>query len=441
MPVYSNLVGEEYERWLALRLREQRMQRGWTLKQVAMRVSASISSLSAIENGHASPDLELIVRLTEAYGISLETLFTHGNARHYCISRREELNAHAPAPLKLVSRSRRAVTKYHNRLWPLADAFAGKYIEPFEIEIQPARDDELQFISHTHEEFVFVLRGSIEVLIKTSQRVVRQRLGPGDCMYFWSYLPHCIRSTRPEAGRSVHVLSSLNEPVDSETADGNSGPVIYMKEAQVKSSIQQVADRIISVRKARGMSAADLARSLGVNVRRLARIERGQGPISFKLLLHVCRALRKTPDYFLVTVGAPKVCHVVDRAAELRKRQQRDLAHSEKCLFKASAVALAASFDRKSMLPFLVTLNASRKRLGEMEHHRGQEFLYVLNGEVDLTTTENGQPTVLRLSPGDSCLLDASVPHCVAAASLSPYDSPRAQLLAVRYDSTKMRHH
>ena len=67
-------------------------------------------------------------------------------------------------------------------------------------------------------------------------------------MYFWSYLPHCIRSTSDERARSVHVLSSLDEPVDSETADWVSGPVIYMMEAPFKTPIERL-DRIVSLRR------------------------------------------------------------------------------------------------------------------------------------------------------------------------------------------------
>jgi transcriptional regulator with XRE-family HTH domain/uncharacterized RmlC-like cupin family protein len=433
------MVGDEHARRLAVRLREARAQRGWTLKDLASRVSASVATLSSIENLRASPDIELLVRLSEVFGTSLESLCSPRNAEYFCVSRRAEVSTQPPAPLWMIGKRGKATMKYHNRLWPLADAFVGKYIEPFEIEVQPLPDEQTQFISHTHEEFLFVLHGRIEVLIKTGQTVVRERLKPGDCIYFWSYLPHCIRSVTAEPARTLHVLSALNEPVDSETAEGASGRVICMKEALVKGPVEQIGARMASVRRARGMSAADLARRLGISLRRLARIERGAGSMSFKLLLDVCRTFRKPPDYFLVTVVAPQVCSFVDRAAALRQapRQPFDRTDEGKCLSKGSAVALASGFPRKAMRPYLVTLGPPPRQPRKLETHPFQEFAYVLNGEVELTVKQNDQSVVTTLSPGDSCFLDSAMPHSFAAASVSPYDSPHAHVLVVRSESSR----
>src|SRR4029450_8160890 len=127
MPVYPSLIGDEHSRRLALRLREARRQHGWALQDLAARGSVSLSTLSAIENERVSPDVELLLRLSEVFGTSIETLCCDGNAEHYCVSRRNEVSTHAPAPLGLIGKQRRAATEYHNRLWPLADAFVGKY--------------------------------------------------------------------------------------------------------------------------------------------------------------------------------------------------------------------------------------------------------------------------------------------------------------------------
>jgi len=437
MPVYSHLVGDDIARHVASRIRDERRRCGWTLKDLAARVPASIATLSAVENHQVSVDVDLLFRLSEAFGTPLDSLLTAASASHFQITRRAQLEAHPPAPLKVVSRTRRGVTAYHNRLWPLADAFVGKYIEPFEIEIQPVRDDELRFISHTHEEFIFVLSGRLEVLVKSPQGLVRERLGPGDCMYFWSYLPHCIRSTTGKPARSVHVLSALDGPVDSETADWVSGPIIYMMEAPLRNPVEQIADRIVSLRRARGMSAAKFAKHIGVSARRLARVERGKGPISLKLLLHICRTVRKPPDYFFGSAALPGICHFVDRAAHLRRnghRRSDDLPIGQCFGMGATAgSALAAGFDRRRMFPYLVSLDGSRMRAARLNEHQGQEFVYVLKGQVSLTTERHGMPVTHVMSPGDSCLLDSVMPHTFAASSLSPYEPARAELLAVHW--------
>ena len=439
MPVYSHLVEEDLVQQVAMRIRNERRRCGWTLKELAARVPASIATLSAIENAQASTDIGLLFQLAEAFGVPPQQLLFRSKTSHFEITRRTAIEAHPPAPLKVVSRTRRGVTPYHNRLWPLADAFVGKYIEPYEIEIQPVRDEELRFISHTHEEFLFVLDGRLEVLIKAPQRIIRERLGPGDCIYFWSYLPHCIRSTTRQPARSVHVLSSLDGPVDSETADWVAGPAIYMMEASFKNPVEQVADRIVSLRRARGMSAAKFAGSLGISSRRLARIERGAGPIPLKLLLHVCRTLRKPPDYFIASAGVPSVAHTVDRAHELRRRSRRSVTELAVPLCvgpQSTGRMLAGGFQLRQMFPTLVYLDGARERLSRMVRHPGQEFVYVLRGQVILATEHDGNPVSHRLSPGDSCLLDASVAHRYAAAGISPYTSAPAEILVVQWHAS-----
>src|SRR5438093_6553235 len=141
MPVYAHLVGDDVPQQRALRLREERRRCGWTLKELASRVPASVATLSAVENQQVSPDIELLFQLSEALGTSLDSLLFRSKASHFQITRRVDLDPHPPAPLKVVSRTRRAVTAYHNRLLPLAAALLGKYIEPFEIEIQAVRDE------------------------------------------------------------------------------------------------------------------------------------------------------------------------------------------------------------------------------------------------------------------------------------------------------------
>jgi transcriptional regulator with XRE-family HTH domain len=436
MPVYSHLIDQEISRHVAAAIRRERRRCGWTLKDLSTRVPASVATLSAIENHQVSVDVALLLRLTEAFGTSLDALWSSMKASHFQITRRAELEVHPPAPLKVVGRKRRGVTSYHNRLWPLADAFVGKFIEPYEIEVQPIRDDELQFISHTHEEFLFVLEGRMEVLIKSPQRLIRERLGPGDCIYFWSYLPHCIRSTTRRPARSVHVLSAVDGPVDSETADWMSGPVIYMMEAPFRTAIERIADQVVSLRRARGMTVANFASCIGISARRLARVETGSGPLPLKLLLHICRTFRKRPDYFLAGATSPGIAHTVDRALDLHRRPRQKVGNLsvESCIAaEALGHMLAAGFESRRMFPTLIELRGDRARRPRMSTHQGQEFLYVLRGEVSLTTEHDGASVTYRLSPGDSCLMDSSAPHRYVAAGTSPYTSAGADVLALQW--------
>ena len=98
MPVYSHLIDFEISRHVAARIRAERQRCGWTLKDLSMRVPASVATLSAVENHHVSVDIDLLFRLSEAFGTSLDTLLSRTKASHFQITRRADLEVHPPAP-------------------------------------------------------------------------------------------------------------------------------------------------------------------------------------------------------------------------------------------------------------------------------------------------------------------------------------------------------
>lgn len=425
----------EVARNLALRIRDERRRRGWTLNQVASRLSISVATLSAIENQHVSPDVRLLLQISEALDTGLDVLLPRSKAAGVFVTRRADIIARPSASLNVIGRKRRQPTSYHNRLWPLADAFVGRYLDPYEIEIHAMRDDQLRFISHSHEEFLFVLNGRMEVLLKSSKRLLREKLGPGDCMYFASYLPHCVRATGKTPARSVHVLYSLDEPAETEIADSGSGPVVYMLEAPHRSPADEIAGKIGALRRTRGMSALSFAKQLGISVRRLARIERGDGPLSIQLLLHIRRKLRKPLAHFLTSVEAAGDMYAVNRAADLRRHAHVSAAAHRadtKCCGEAVVRPLAAAFRRRGMSPLLVTLKGSRRK-ARLAAHAGQEFVYVLSGAVELRVVNNGEHNVITLSAGDSCLISTPFKHAFSPAPISPYHQPHTQMILVQW--------
>lgn len=59
---------------IAARLREQRLARGWTLEDLAVRAGVSKAMLSKIERGEASPTAMLLGRISGALGMTLGAL-------------------------------------------------------------------------------------------------------------------------------------------------------------------------------------------------------------------------------------------------------------------------------------------------------------------------------------------------------------------------------
>ena len=75
---------------------------------------------------------------------------------------------------------------------------------------------------------------------------------------------------------------------------------------------------------------------------------------------------------------------------------------------------LHPDFPQPGMRPIQVTLFArSVEEYGGLTAHAGEEFLYVLQGSVEIHF--EGRPTE-RLEEGDSILFDSHVPHAYVAA-------------------------
>lgn len=88
----------------------------------------------------------------------------------------------------------------------------------------------------------------------------------------------------------------------------------------------------------------------------------------------------------------------------------------------------------KSIIPIVAELHArSLEEFGELIRHPGEEYAYVLEGEVDLYTSLYA---TVRLKTGDSIYFDSAMGHAYIAASeglcrvLSICTAPEKQLIA-----------
>ena len=80
-PEDSATDNPELDRRLALRLQRLRLQRNWTLDDLALRSQVSRATLSRLERGETSPTASLLNRLCSAHGLSMSRLLAEVEAR------------------------------------------------------------------------------------------------------------------------------------------------------------------------------------------------------------------------------------------------------------------------------------------------------------------------------------------------------------------------
>ena len=85
--------------------------------------------------------------------------------------------------------------------------------------------------------------------------------------------------------------------------------------------------------------------------------------------------------------------------------------------------------QNRQMEPFLVTLTPDERSHVEPNQHEGEEIIFVLEGQVEVSLSDHTDV----LNPGDSIYYDSTLPHVVSC-----YGGEPATILAVIYAKKEM---
>jgi len=184
-----------------------------------------------------------------------------------------------------------------------------------------------------------------------------------------------------------------------------------------------VGERIKNLRELKGLSLNDVSQRTGLSEEMLASIEAEAVAPPLGTLTKLARALEMKMGY-LLTAGEPKP-FVITRKDE-RKPVSRHAAQQQN-KYGYSYLSLSPGMPDRNMEPFLVTLSPSAEDMpGSV--HEGEEFIYVLEGEMEVTIGEHREV----LYPGDAIYYHSSLPHLVKCHQGKP-----TRILAVLFAETK----
>jgi transcriptional regulator with XRE-family HTH domain/quercetin dioxygenase-like cupin family protein len=430
MPVYSSHLVDYRRLGVGRRIREERQKRNLTLRQLAEGIFVSEAKLSNIENDKVSLDLDELERLAKVLETQLGSFFPRTTVQHHLVKRGHEVVAEAPKSRDLVGPDP-GPSKHHNGIWPLADTFVGKHIEPVLAQIRPLPADQLHYIVHDHEEFMFVLKGRVDVSLKTNEGVLTESLEAGDSIYFRSNLPHCNRSRGPEPAEALNVFYSLRGAIDPGDGEFRAPGRRFYRRAVYADAPREASEKIGLLRRSYGLTLVDLANEVGIGARQLAHVESGEKAADLDILLRLARHFRRPIEYFFSTTLESQPYHFIQRGSEMQ-----DVAvhrwRGESAARRTGGDAyrpLALGFPDRGVHPCYVQVAAADDRRIPHEH-AGEEFIYVLQGELEFITYAP-EEHVEVLYPGDSLFLDSSVPHLLRGRSRNPYAITNAELIEV----------
>jgi transcriptional regulator with XRE-family HTH domain len=433
MPVYSSHLVRYEDLDLGGRIREQRQRQGLKLKEVAARVNISAARLSEIETGRHVPDLRQVLALADALSAPADLFLPVDIRVPYQITRDEELRTHPPRHVR-VTGSKRGRTKHQSEFWPLADLFIGRHLEPTLGRILPDTSDPPEFWYHHEEEFDFVLKGTLEFLVRTPQGICRETLRRGDCVFFRSDLPHSLRSLEAEPAEVILVLASTSASVETGFDSLSYFGSVFAADEQDADLPRQIGERLRALREARAWTVEQLASVVGLTERQLGRIEEGARAVPMNAMLPLARALGKPLGELLGRIPDEGPYYFVQRSSDIARiptRTRRTPVERPSAPPSKSCRPLARGFPARHMFPYLVSLlNVDVETLNLHEHH-GHEFIYVLDGELEFTTYAEDKRVTEILRPGDSCYLDCSVPHLVRGQTRNPFSETSAEVIDV----------
>ncbi len=187
----------------------------------------------------------------------------------------------------------------------------------------------------------------------------------------------------------------------------------------------KVGEKIKALRVRKGMSIEDLARKTGISEALLSGIE-GQ-TVSPPLGNIVSLA-----EVFRVTVGELFGDSADSPFCIVRSDDRKAVSRFSSTVGKPGSYSyesLGHKKQNRQMEPFLVTLTPTEVSQVEASQHIGEEIIFVLEGQVEVTLAEHTD----ILNPGDSIYYDSTLPHVVSCHGADP-----ATILAVIYAKKEM---
>jgi transcriptional regulator with XRE-family HTH domain len=167
------------------RVMRLRKERNMTLKHLANETGLNTTTISQIEKGEMIPPVAVILQLSRALGIDSSLLLREEKAK---AGREHDLGYR-----------KRTEDYTYQTLTPDAEH---KHLKGFKVYIDPKSDHKGVSYQHLGEEFIYVLKGRVEVMVGENKNI----LAPGGSIHFNSSIVHKLRNISAEKAELLVVL-------------------------------------------------------------------------------------------------------------------------------------------------------------------------------------------------------------------------------------------
>jgi len=183
----------------------------------------------------------------------------------------------------------------------------------------------------------------------------------------------------------------------------------------------KIGKKIRQVRESKKMTVEELAKASGNSVELIESLEEGAFIPSMTPLFKIARALDVRLGTFLDDMPQTGPFVVKSGRSEEIIHFTGSISNLEESTL--DLYSLAYGKGDRHMEPFIVELHPKNVDKYELSNHEGEEFIYVMEGEIELIY---GQEKYI-LNTGDSIYYDSVIPHDLHA------HQSEAKILAVVY--------
>jgi len=187
-----------------------------------------------------------------------------------------------------------------------------------------------------------------------------------------------------------------------------------------------LGEKIRSLREAHGLSVEELAERCDADTKTIADIENGTAASSLAPLIKISRALGVRLGTLMDDDSA--LGPVFTGTDEMQAGTFVRTFETTSDAGNLDYFSLAAGRPSRHFDPYIITITPSGETNHVLKGHEGEEFLYGLEGQIEIEYGQGAQGKVYVLGPGEAIYYDSIVPHQVRT-----HDDQNAKFLAVVY--------
>jgi transcriptional regulator with XRE-family HTH domain len=185
---------------LGKKIKQFRNFRQISREELALNANLDSRQIENIEEKGIMPSLGHLIKISRALGVRIGTfLDDQDQVGPVIVKAGEEKKS-------LSFSTKDETSREHLNFFSLAQDKTGRHMEPFIVEIEPSRESDYKLSTHEGEEFIYVLKGSIEINYGKNL----YQINTGDTIYLDSVVPHNVHAA---ANQPAKILAVVYTPV------------------------------------------------------------------------------------------------------------------------------------------------------------------------------------------------------------------------------------